>query len=622
MEIKTNTEILNALNEYQKEKHYGLKSGIENLDHIIRLDRQRFCIITSNENQGKSTFLNYYCYMMAKSHHMKTLFLSFENSEMRFYDALNKVYGNNDFVNFSRYMPHDFTSLDEVFKSLKEYKDKWGYDILVIDPFESFQDLMNGSYRSEDYGRVLEKIRQFTQQENIITILAAHQRKLNDGEEPTINNIFGSVSFGNKADFIFSIKNMGNFITKLFTLKIRHNFEEGIKGQSIYFSFDPRDGRYTPTDYEENTQLFEEVALTPTSFKMETEKAVFKAIGEEKRDAVEQLPTEQKTSQPVQENKPINIVTDNYEVSIIEKGVSRGKTNLMNCLTVGSNNKTVAWTQNSKVQKLREMPYKSESYNIAKGQLLAFTPSCTIEPAKTAQKDNIMAVNNILCVDIDAQDNSLNTEEIKNKVTHLPWAWIAHKSVSGKGIFLLCKIHLYGHTIEQISGEFKAYYNYIGEELKKHDISIDKQCSNINRTRYMSIDENAIINNDAQLLDIDFLKAIETLTPSCATGTNDGKNKDLTERDIKRFLEAMREIENNHLQITKTHEESRSIGRAIANVFGEDGRKYYHIIRAQKPNYDKEKSDNRYTAYMTDGMSENYTIATFFKYYNENKIIY
>ena len=48
IKIKSNTEILSALTEYQRVKHYGLKSGIENLDHVMRLDRQRFCIIKKN----------------------------------------------------------------------------------------------------------------------------------------------------------------------------------------------------------------------------------------------------------------------------------------------------------------------------------------------------------------------------------------------------------------------------------------------------------------------------------------------------------------------------------------------------------------------------------------------
>ena len=81
----------------------------------------------------------------------------------------------------------------------------------------------------------------------------------------------------------------------------------------------------------------------------------------------------------------------------------------------------------------------------------------------------------------------------------------------------------------------------------------------------------------------------------------------------------MERITKDHLQITHTHEESRSIGRSLANVFGENGRKYYHIVRAQKPNYDKVRSDERYNEYLADGMSENYTIATFFKFFNEAK---
>jgi len=611
IKIKSNTEILSALTEYQKVKHYGLKSGIENLDHVMRLDRQRFCIITSNENQGKTTFLNYYSRMMAKTHQMKTLFLSFENSEMKFYDSLKKVYGGNSFVEFSRYLPHEFSSLDDVFKALTEYKEQWGYDMLIIDPFESFQDLMNGNYRSEDYGRILERIRQYTQEHNIITILAAHQRKLSEGEEPTISNIFGSVSFGNKADFIFSVQNIGNFMTKLTTLKIRHNYEEGIKGKSVYFSFDPRNGVYTPAEYDEQDGSFAEVALTAKTVKDATEKAILKPMGEEKRDIVEQLPTERKTSQPAQENKPVEIVRGDYLCSVIEGGKSKGLTSLNNCLT------GVPQSKKKEIEKVRGYEYKSPLYDKAKGYIPTFTPSCTIAPSMTAQRENIMRVNNIICMDIDGADNEgMSTKEMKEKLSKLPFVWIVKNSLSNRGVFSLVKIGINGTTMEELKSEFKAYYKAISEELKKVGIKVDEQCNNINRTRYLSLDDNPYFNADAEVYKIEIIKSP---SPSCSTAANDGKNIELSNRDKERFLKAMERITKDHLQITHTHEESRSIGRSLANVFGEDGRKYYHIVRAQKPNYDKVRSDERYNEYLADGMSENYTIATFFKFYNEAK---
>lgn len=494
IKIKSNTEILSALTEYQRVNHYGLKSGIQNLDHIMRLDRQRFCIITSNENQGKTTFLNYYSRMMAKTHQMKTLFLSFENSEMKFYDSLKKVYGDNSFVEFSRYMPHEFSSLDDVFKALTEYKEQWGYDMLIIDPFESFQDLMNGNYRSEDYGRILERIRQYTQEHDIITILAAHQRKLSEGEEPTISNIFGSVSFGNKADFIFSVQNIGNFMTKLTTLKIRHNYEEGIKGKSVYFSFDPRNGVYTPAEYDEQDGSFAEVALTAKTVKDATEKAILKPMGEEKRDIVEQLPTERKTSQPAQENKPIEIVRGDYLCSVIEGGKSKGLTSLKNCLT------GVPQSKKKEIEKVRGYEYKSPLYDKAKGYIPTFTPSCTIAPSMTAQRENIMRVNNIICMDIDGADNEgMSTKEMKEKLSKLPFVWIVKNSLSNRGVFALIKIGINGTTMEEVKSEFKTYYKAISEELAKVGIKVDAQCNNINRTRYLSLDEKPYFNPVAEV---------------------------------------------------------------------------------------------------------------------------
>ena len=171
MKFERDLEILEQLQEFNKEKHFGIFSGISNLDKIVRFDRKRFNIVTSNENQGKTTFVNYYCYMMAQTHNFKTLFLSFENDKMLFYSKLQRVYQNNDFVKFSRFLDfEDFRTIDDIFGAFDYYLANWGFDIVVIDPFESFQIYMQGNYKSEDYASVLERIRQYTKAKDIITI--------------------------------------------------------------------------------------------------------------------------------------------------------------------------------------------------------------------------------------------------------------------------------------------------------------------------------------------------------------------------------------------------------------------------------------------------------------------
>ena len=264
MKFERDLEILEQLHEFNKEKHFGLNSGICNLDKIVRFDRKRFCIITSNENQGKTTFINYYCYMMAKTHGFKTLFLSFENDKMLFYSKLQRVYQGNEFVQYSRYLDFDeFKSVDDIFAAFDFYLQEWHFDIVVIDPFESLQIYMQGNYKSEDYASVLEKIRQYTKAKDIITILSAHQKKLtSDNDEPSVANIFGSVSFGNKADNIISVKQLKEGVTQVKSLKIRHNILEGVRGRSAYFSFTPSNERFEPISEEQaHDYTFEEFAL-------------------------------------------------------------------------------------------------------------------------------------------------------------------------------------------------------------------------------------------------------------------------------------------------------------------------------------------------------------------------
>lgn len=52
----------------------GYRSGVSNLDKIFRIDKKQLTIITGKANQGKTTFLDYFVYMLAKTAGLKTLF--------------------------------------------------------------------------------------------------------------------------------------------------------------------------------------------------------------------------------------------------------------------------------------------------------------------------------------------------------------------------------------------------------------------------------------------------------------------------------------------------------------------------------------------------------------------
>ena len=574
--IKTNEQILFELNEYNKKPHNGIKSGISNLDEIMRLDRQRFAIVTSNENQGKTTFLTFYSYMMAKTNGMKTLFLSFENGECLFYNKLQTLWGNNEFVRFSRFLPHDnFANIEDMFASIDNYLKEWGFDILIIDPYESLQDLMNGNFRSEDYGKVLEQIRQYTQRNNIITILSAHQKKLqNEDDEPTISNIFGSVSFGNKADFIFSIKQERPLITKIKTLKIRNNFQEGKKGKEIYFSFNPRNQRFYEIDKEKKKDFrFEDLALQSHEKRQETP-----LKDHEKRD----ISNDKEQDQTTRENERIdfekisNVMVDTYK-TCEEKAPSTQK-KLLDGINISNANdeqtkeiiKSIRATEDK--TKKRELKLKLPCSMIS----VRCDGTCK-------EKENIKEYHNIICIDVDHDDNTkYSIEQLKEIVNNSPYVFYSALSCSGKG--LLCLICLDG-TIN----DFLPHYYALETYFKQMDIVIDKSCKNPNRLRFVTSDDKPYLNPNALIY-----KCLEQRETKKVSVIKSAENKTPSKNDIETLAIIETETKENHLQLTKNHADTLYLANILYSMMGEDGRQYLHVFRQQRKGYDKYKLDDLY----------------------------
>lgn len=578
MNVERDLEILEQLNEFNQTKHFGINSGICNLDKIVRFDRKRFNIVTSNENQGKTTFCNFYCYMMAKSHGFKTLFLSFENDKMLFYSKLQRVFQGNDFVRFSRYLDFDqFRNIDDMFVAFDFYLENWGFDILVLDPFESLQIYMQGNYKSEDYASVLERIRQYTKSRNIITILSAHQKKLsNENDEPTIANIFGSVSFGNKADNIISIRQLKEGITQVKSLKIRHNILEGVKGRSAYFSFNPSNERFEPISEEQaHDYTFEEYAL-------QTHEKQYVGICTTKDD---------KTLE--NENKAY---FEQTKVSLYENFQYKNDISLFDALMMGKNK------YNNEITKARTLltnGYEKE-YKEYKKTLPMFTTCCTFKGQRA--KDNITKYNGLCCIDIDhIQDVPKAKEDIKK----LPFVLYCAKSLSGKGLF--CLIRLSGQM-----EDYKAQFLALQEDFKNLGYAIDESCKDVSRLRIISKDTEPYINYQAQV----YTKK-KVVIPSnhyqAPPSQTHNQNKDCVLAELENIME---EVQQNHLQLSKNHSDTLYLANVLSSLCGEQGRKYLHIIREQRKGYEPIKTDNLYDYSMAHNTTK-YSMAALRHKYNQ-----
>jgi len=576
MKFERDLEILQELQEFNKEKHFGINSGISNLDKIVRFDKKRFNIITSNENQGKTTFTNYYCFMMAQTHNFKTLFLSFENDKMLFYSKLQRVYQNNDFVKFSRYLDfEDFKTIDDMFAAIDFYLQEWHFDILVIDPFESLQLYMFGNYKSEDYASVLERIRQYTKAKDIITILSAHQKKLsNENDEPSVANIFGSVSFGNKADNIISVKQIKEGVTQIKTLKVRHNILEGVKGRSAYFSFNPSNERFAPISEEQaHDYTFEEFALQPHEIQ---------DMGNYTEKDVKELENENKAYL----NETKVSLYDNFKYS---KDVS-----LSDALILGLSHKK--HIDNCRVLKSQG---KENEYREEKRKLPSFTTQCTFSGERS--KENMTHYNNVIVIDID---HIQDVERAKEDIKKLPFVLYCAKSVGGCGLFALVRV---GGTIQ----DFKAYWMALKEDFANIGLQIDESCKDLSRLRFVSYDEKPYINYQAT--QYNKKKITKPSNHYQAPSQTHNQNKDCVLAELQNIME---EVQQNHLQLSKNHSDTLYLANVLSSLCGEQGRKYLHIIRRQRGGYDQQKTDNLYDYSMANNTTK-YSMAALRHKYNQ-----
>lgn len=594
--IRTNEEILQLVAKYETTEHNGIKSGIPNLDEIVRLDRKRFTILTSNENQGKTTFLNFYAYMMAKTNHFKTLFLSFENDKWLFYYKLKRVYKGNEFVKYSRFLEYDdFTSIDDIFNAIDFYLQNWGFDILCVDPFESLQLYMKGNYRSEDYSAVLERFRHYTQRNNLITILCAHQKKYNaSDEEPTIYNIFGSVSFGNKADNVISIRQIGDLKTEVKALKVRHNFAEGKKGESAYFLFNPLNERFTPIEkYKVNDCDFAEIALRTEVFKEVANKTENGTLFEPQQPINKGIDTNKAEEQKTQNKAFLN----DTKVSVYNDFTYVQDITLWDALTMGKDHI-------KHIDHCRELKARGEEneYKEEKRKLPSFTATATYSGER---KTYNMTNYNALCV-VDLDDLE-DVEKAKEDVYKLPFVIYAAKSVGGKGLF--CIVRLDGSKDEYI----KHWYA-LKDDFANIGYKVDESCKDVSRLRFVSYDENPYINYKATIYTRK--KEIQIKTPSTHCHLLNGNENKLTPKEQKTLTDIITDVQTNHLQLSKNHADTLYIASVLSSIMGESGRKYLHIIRKQRSGYDERKIDDLYD-YVQANNTEHYTMGALRKKYQE-----
>jgi len=131
-------------------------------------------------------------------------------------------------------------------------------------------------------------------------------------------------------------------------------------------------------------------------------------------------------------------------------------------------------------------------------------PCFSISCCTGIDKADVLKRNNIMCIDIDhVPTDQIRT--IKDTVMQFEYVFCSITSLSGKGILVLA------HVANNDDEMFRSHYQYIAKEFAEKGIEVDMSCTNTNRLRFLTFDDDICIKDD----DIDI--------PACRGTIDDGQ---------------------------------------------------------------------------------------------------
>lgn len=303
------------------------------------------------------------------------------------------------------------------------------------------------------------------------------------------------------------------------------------------------------------------------------------------------------------------------EVTIVKRGRIKGKMDIIAAINEGK--KYIK--QIEEIRKI-DKAKNHKLYNDLKGYLIAYTPSCICE-GETIKKENVIHINNIIAIDIDSDDNpTLSVDNMKDIVTKLPFVRYCAKSVGGKGIY--CLIPFKKEYANK--DNFKEIFLSLQSDFKEVGITIDKQCSDFTRQRYVSYDTNEYWNNKCIIYNKKLTIPTRNTTLSLHTTAKGGKAKEIgqikeiTQRDRNKLRMCFNNIIANNIIVTTCHTDTLTLCNIFYNAFGDDGLQCVHILRQQRKGYDPIKLDNTFE-YVANSSYQPYGIALFFSMYQKAK---
>lgn len=629
----TNNDFITSAKAYKS--FDGYKCGLKCFDKIMRIDKQTLTTLVSTPCSGKSTFTNFYGYSMGIKHNWRTLYLATETNRNDQAQKLSTLYGSYQQASeHSIILEGALNDCEELLQAIKEAKQQFNIDMCIIDNFTMIQRLIQGEVNTTNIGKVIAMLKQAAIDTDTAIILIAHTTKLTEGQKVTAYSVNGSANFFNISDFMFSIE-ISDYEAKETTiniLKLRDDAKGTMNGKCVlkydtitrkYTDSDTDSTEYSDTDSKPADTTAANNTTAPKGVNYDIARDVMKAILKEKEEAnqqdrqqgnttaapavKEEVTKEKANTEEVKQEKQ-HITPDfllNTKVSIMKQHKVLNESNLYNAIITGRICKKEIEAVRSIDRSKDEIAYKQ-----AKSKVLSFTPSCVC--ASTTAKE-IKQINPLIAVDIDAKDNEgVTLETMRTKINSLPYVMYSSLSVGGKGMFGLIPIS------ESNKNDLKGVFNALNEDFIKLGLKLDSSCINVNRERYMSFDDNEYWNKQCEIYTKKI--SIPTQVNGHPTRVEINANKPLTEKDKQKVDLMIEDIKANKIQLTKNHTDTLGLANAIANVWGEEGRELFHLIRSQRSGYDSFKTDRTFDdmLYNNDD-NERYGLGLIFTKYKEAK---
>lgn len=237
------------------------------------------------------------------------------------------------------------------------------------------------------------------------------------------------------------------------------------------------------------------------------------------------------------------------------------------------------------IQQAREAKEKGNltTYKAIKQSMPAVAISATFEGKRNI--DNITNENHILCLDIDGKEQTLSIDEIADKLKEKDYIFYYQKSFSNDGIFALVE-YQEGKEIEDV-------FNTIKTELQNDSIILDSHCKDITRLRIQSYDNNPYFNENAIKYTNTLNKAYRESDPTTESKsernhipTTSNVNDNVSTEQLREQITYMERLaqycKDNHITITRNHDETLFVSRTLAATFGEIGKRWLVTIHKEQ----------------------------------------